>query len=163
MKKILSINDIAKLYFETHDEKCVDLWLAWWNWTLKTFNPDTLHFRKFKIKHLFLNQWKKFLNWSEKTIVRKLFPELSEPRFEKKPLWWIVKPEAKEIKKFKYMQRVRFHDWFFEWLEGVILWNHCFFWGKYEVQIIIKWEEKIVEAWWSDMTIIEDKEKPSKS
>jgi len=160
MKTILSENEVAFLYFKEHEERTNLVWTIN-NWTLRTINESSFHFRMFKVKHFFLNQWKRFLNWSEE----KFFPELAKPRFERHEFTKTQRTEEKqeERKWFKYMQRIVFTSWFYEGLQGVVLWNHCFFWWKYEVQIIVKWEEKIVEAFWSDMQIIEDKKKSSKS
>lgn len=158
MKKILSENDIAGLYFQQHSERCSEIWNVWNVWNVKIFNPDTFHFRKFKMKYLFLNQWKKFLNWSEKKFIQKLFPELSETRFEKKPLWWIVKQEFNtEIPKrysYTYKQAVIVEKWFYKWLTGVVLKQSEMMWipvDKYEVEIIEKTWTDIVEISWSDM------------
>lgn len=163
MKKILSEIDIWTLYFQEHSEKCRDLWAVQWIGNVKVFNPDTLHFRKFKIKHFFLNIWKRFLN----KVESKFFPELATPRFEKKPLWWIVKPEKpKEEERiaYRYKQLVAIKSWFYQWMTGVIQ-RQCSdsYWllqYKYEVEIISKTWSEIVEIWWDTMKPIETK--PSK-
>lgn len=158
MKKIIDKFEILDLYIKEFPYKIKQLAESR-HWELKIMmNPNSFHFMKFKMKHFFLNMWKQFLNWCEV----KFFPEFTEPRFEKKPLWWIVKPEF-QIREFKYRQRVQFLKWFFEWYKGVILGRNEFFWGLYEVEILFKWKEKRVSAWSSDMQIIEDKKKPRKS
>lgn len=151
MKKILSENEIAALYFKEHEEKTNLIWNIWSNWTLRTINEASFHFRKFKMKHFFLNQWKHFLNWCEV----KFFPELAAPRFEKKPLWWIVKQEEKKEKiEYTYKQAVVVEKWFYKWLTGVVQKQCDIMWipvDRYEVEVIFKAWTEIVEISWSDM------------
>lgn len=165
MKKILSEIDIWTLYFQEHSEKCRDLWTVEWVGIVKVFNPDTFHFRKFKIKHFFLNIWKRFLN----KVEAKFFPELKAPRFEKKPLWWIVKPEAPKQQErifFKYKDAVTIRTWFYQWCVWVVLkqlfdsyWISLF---KYDVEIITKDGSTIAEIYWDQMTPFEKKNRSCK-
>ena len=61
-------------------------------------NPNSFHFKKFKIKHFFLNIWKEFLNWAEV----KFYPEFTEPRFERTE----IKKEPAPVKEFFYKEPV---------------------------------------------------------
>jgi len=154
MKKIIDKFEILDLYIKEFPYKIKQLAESR-NWEFKIMmNPNSFHFMKFKMKHFFLNIWKEFLNWCEV----KFFPELATPRFEKKPLWWIIKQEfSTEIPKrysYTYKQAVIVEKWFYKWLTGVVLKQSEMMWipvDRYEVEIIATTWTDIVEISWSDM------------
>lgn len=151
MKKIIDKFEILDLYIKEFPYKIKQLAESK-HWEFKIMmNPNSFHFKKFKMKHFFLNIWKQFLNWCEV----KFFPELKAPRFEKKPLWWIVKQEEKKERiEYTYRQAVVVEKWFYKWLTGVVLKQCDIMWvpvDRYEVEIIRKDWTEIVEIFWTDM------------